>query len=126
MKYIKGYFGLTYVSQHKSLQPLLLIQKKLKPLPVPGEQYKLKVIIDEREYTASCRITEKTIFNIEVSTGLKTDEFGTITDNLGVSFEDKKNEDNFYIVGAKYNIIGIISEKPFVIDFDIEKVCYRC
>ncbi|PIB27936.1 hypothetical protein BFP75_06665 [Maribacter sp. 4G9] len=32
IKYIKGCFGLTYVSQHKSLQPCLSIQKKFKPL----------------------------------------------------------------------------------------------
>ena len=29
IKCIKGCFGLTYVLQHKSLQPLILIQKKV-------------------------------------------------------------------------------------------------
>ncbi|PIB25183.1 hypothetical protein BFP75_09900 [Maribacter sp. 4G9] len=48
IKYIKGCFGLTYVSQHKSLQPCLSIQKKFKPLQeenqclVIAEQTKIK------------------------------------------------------------------------------------
>lgn len=63
------------------------------------ERYFLKVIVEGKEYNASCTIPKK-IETIEENIALVTNEFGSQIARLQFSFQDILGEDNFYAFGA--------------------------
>lgn len=84
---------------------------------VSGKQYFLKVEVDEKNYTASCRIPANEITDIEETFGEKNDEFGFLSSFVNVKFNDPIDINNFYVVGAK--IMGVDFDST--VDFEFER-----
>lgn len=82
-----------------------------------GERYFLVVRIDQKEYTASCKIPQQRIDQISHDFQLVPDEEGNIKSALVIEFEDIIQETNFYIIGA-----DVISEFSIrALDFGLER-----
>ncbi|KAA1247532.1 DUF4249 domain-containing protein [Aquimarina sp. RZ0] len=68
---------------------------------VEGKRYFLKVIVNEKEFNASCRIPDKRIQSIsELLSDKEDDDKGSVK-VVKVRFDDITETQNFYIVGAK-------------------------
>lgn len=85
----------------------------------PGKKYTLKVLAQGKEFTSVCSIPVPKIEDITANVGVKIIE-GITQENLKVKFKDIKGENNFYIVGAKYNLLGN-TEFSSSISFNDEK-----
>lgn len=85
------------------------------------KKYFLKVIVNEKEFKASCKIPAKRIINISEVLLEREDEEDGRTQNIKVRFEDIKSQKNYYIVGAEYQIVSknFVQRSPF--DFDSER-----
>lgn len=78
-----------------------------------GRNYFLEVLVDGKEYNASCRIPEK-IPEIEETITMNETTFGDSIINLNISFQDFKNERNFYSIGGTfYATYQSMDEEPF-------------
>lgn len=89
-------------------------------LIAPGKSYTLNVIAEGKEFKATCTIPTARVENAIVTKGLKIYE-GNVRENLIVSFDDLKGENNFYIIGALFNTVNNTGEDPTISDFDIER-----
>jgi len=75
----------------------------------PGKSYFLKVIIEEKEYTASCKIPNQKVGVISHSFTETADENGIIKDAVIIAFDDIIGKNNYYIIGAQ---IRTVSDRP--------------
>lgn len=66
---------------------------------IPGKKYFLKVIVDGKEYKASCTIPSKKVEKIDYKIEIKQSEFSS-NRLLRLTIEDIKEQNDFYIVGA--------------------------
>ncbi len=72
-----------------------------------GKKYFLKVIVDEREFNASCKIPNNKVANITETLTDKQDLSVVEIKSLKVRFNDFVGQKNFFIVGATFQ--GITS-----------------
>ena len=85
----------------------------------PGKKYTLKVLAQGKEFTSVCSIPVSKIEDITANVGVKIIE-GVTQKSLKVKFKDIKGENNFYIVGAKYTLLGS-TEFSSSVSFNAEK-----
>lgn len=89
-------------------------------LIAPGKSYTLNVVAEGKEFKAVCTIPITKVENVAAAMGLKIYE-GNVRENLIVSFDDIKGENNFYVIGALFNAVDSTEENPTISDFDIER-----
>lgn len=87
-------------------------------LIVHGKRYFLKVLVDGKEFTASCKIPAQKVGAITTEFNQRFDGF-SFQDNLKVTFEDLTGGNNFYILDGKF----LNDDNQFVSDlfFDLER-----
>lgn len=66
---------------------------------VTNARYFLKVIVDGKEFNASCTIPEKVV-TIDESIDITKDEFGGNEAEINISFQDFEGQRNFYVLGG--------------------------
>lgn len=72
-------------------------------LPIEiNRNYFLNVVVDGKEYNATCTIPEK-IEEINETISFNSDEFGNEIANINLSFNDFIREKNYYVLGGRYN-----------------------
>ncbi|EZH71492.1 hypothetical protein ATO12_07275 [Aquimarina atlantica] len=86
----------------------------------PGKRYTLNVSTEGKEFKATCVIPVTKTESISAAIGFRAVD-GAVVENLNVSFDDIKGENNFYIVGALFNVTNSIEENRSVVNFDIER-----
>ncbi|WP_109097029.1 DUF4249 family protein [Aquimarina sp. AU58] len=86
----------------------------------PGKRYTLNVLAEGKEFKATCVIPVMKIENVSAAVGFRAAD-GAVVENLSVSFDDIKGENNFYIVGALFNVTNSTEENRSIANFDIER-----
>ncbi len=87
----------------------------------PGKRYTLSVLVEGKEFTATCTVPTEKVEEINTSLGFRIDEFGERRQNLRVQFTDITGTNNFYIVGAQYKPVGLPDEVFANSFFDLQR-----
>ncbi|OEJ98919.1 hypothetical protein A8C32_06940 [Flavivirga aquatica] len=68
---------------------------------IAGKSYNLRVIVEEREFTATCNIPKGIVAEIngEISNNLNSE--GVLKESVVISFKDIGGESNYYVIGAE-------------------------
>lgn len=67
---------------------------------LPGESYRLEVLVEGNFYTANCSIPLENILEINEQFNVVESEFGGEEYQLNLNFTDIENIDNFYFIGS--------------------------
>ncbi|PKV51795.1 uncharacterized protein DUF4249 [Aquimarina sp. MAR_2010_214] len=86
----------------------------------PGKSYTLNVLAEGKEFKATCTIPVMKIQNVSAAIGFRIVD-DNLVENLNVSFDDIKGKNNFYILGALFNVINSTEENRSIANFDIER-----